>query len=110
MRVSKNPDETPGKQVGAFHQSGRSSRTHQPQGYVRTHTVGSAEFHHEHRKRLDVPGIFQSACVDRLKAGIPDKFGGMALCVAIVAAIEDRRHVCCRTDVLWNEEWSQISY
>jgi hypothetical protein len=38
-------------------------------------------------------GIFQGACVDRLKAGIPDKFGGMAFCVAIVAAIEDCRHV-----------------
>jgi hypothetical protein len=52
-----------------------------------------AEFHHQHRKRLDVPGIFQSACVDRLKGGIPDNFGRVALCVAIVAAIEDCRHV-----------------
>src|SRR5689334_13880148 len=92
VRVSKDFDESPGKHVSAFHQFGRSSRTHEPQGYVRTHT-GWAEFHHQHRKRLDVPGIFQSACVDGLKAGIPDKFGGMAFCVAIVAAIEDCRHV-----------------
>src|SRR5207248_5155196 len=39
--VSKNSDETPCKHVGAFHQFGRTSRTQEPQGYVRTHRVGS---------------------------------------------------------------------